>query len=149
MHLYVIIQLLNFKTTYMYLKKLKNEKIHNQVIIWSLRSVFSAVNFTYILGYESWFPPKKIYVLDYKTAYVRVIFLFKELSHILWGPGLGLLIYSPSTHWKTKLQKRMLQNQFYWLLYTEFIYRTLGAQVHYVMLILYWAFLFLTLYLHW
>lgn len=46
----------------------------------------SAVNVTCIVGYESscfFFPPKKVYIIDCKTADVRVIFLFKELSHIL------------------------------------------------------------------
>lgn len=72
----------------MYLKKLKSENTQSSRYSVSESSeLFSAANVTCILGYESSYSPhphpKKIYIIDNKTADVRVIFLFKELSHIL------------------------------------------------------------------
>lgn len=114
---------------------------------------YPAVNITCILGYESswsFSSPKKIYLIGYKTAFVRVIFLFKELSHILWGPEHGLfIIFPPSSHWKTKLKSKYFKNNFLDLFIQNFTCKTLGARMHYIIFILYWAFLFLTLYLHW
>lgn len=69
--------------------KLKSGKLHNQVVIWSPRSVLNPLQLLMLPAYWGmnhfalFFSPKKVYIIDCKTADVRVIFLFKELSHIL------------------------------------------------------------------
>lgn len=66
----------------------ETEEQKAKVVIWSLRYILNPLQLLMLPAQQGMNPlalffSKKVYIIDYKTADVRVIFLFKELSHIL------------------------------------------------------------------